>query len=373
MVFPVAVTLVTTFFYALVMFLLLLGLSRLKRSSREKPDHPEQVTVVVPFRNEAAGLPGLIEDLFQQTYPADMFSVVLVNDHSTDGSGDQVASLVESRPGFSCLDLPDGKGGKKAALGYAISNVHTGWIIQMDADCRIAPGFINAHMTYVEEYPSELVAGFVTTRNGGNRFMEAFERLDLLGLAGAGAGSFHFGRPLMCSGANLLYSRQLFLDTRKFDPVKKTASGDDMFLLIGARKLKRRTAFNPELTAMVQTHVVSGPGKLIRQRMRWGAKSAYYRMADLQGVAVLVALTNLMLLLAPVWMILFPGSISWFLPALGIKALMDFLILHATTGATGQRRSLWWFLPVSVVYYLYIPVVISGSLFRRSTWKERED
>ena len=372
MVFPVTLTLVTVFLYALVMFLLFIGLIRLKRPSREKPVFPAKVAVVVPFRNEADHLPGLIRDLSGQTYPDHLFSVVLVNDHSSDGSGKLATSLIGKRPRFSCLDLPDGKRGKKEALSYAISNVHADWIIQTDADCRIPPGFINAHISFLEEYPSELVAGLVTTQNGKKRFLEVFERLDLLGLAGAGAGSFHFGRPLMCSGANLLYSRSLYMETREFDPVEKSASGDDMFMLIGARKLKRRIAFNPGTMAMVQTNPVRGTGELIRQRIRWGAKSAYYQMADIQLLAILVALTNLLLLLSPVWILLFPGSARWFLPSIGIKTLMDFLILHATTGATGQRRSLWWFIPVSVAYYLYMPVVFTGSLLRRSTWKERE-
>ncbi len=68
----------------------------------------------------------------------------------------------------------------------------------------------------------------------------------MFGLTGAGAGSFSLGRPLMCSGANLFYSRDLYLDTRPFDPVDKMASGDDMFMLIGARKLKRKISFNPD-------------------------------------------------------------------------------------------------------------------------------
>jgi biofilm PGA synthesis N-glycosyltransferase PgaC len=363
------ITNLTILLYATVMLLLLRGFRGLRRPVREQPVKKKKVTVVIPFRNEAGQLPALIGDLLRQTCPGDLFSVILVNDHSTDGSAAVVNSLIAGRAGFSCLDLPDGMDGKKAALLYANSHAETSWIIQTDADCRIGAGFIDAHMGFLEENPSDLVAGLVTTLTGSGRFLEAFERLDLLGLAGAGAGSFHYGRPMMCSGANLLYSKELYMETRMYDPVDKCASGDDMFLLIGARRLGRKVSFNPGRRAMAATGITPGASALIRQRMRWGSKSAYYGMADIQLVALLVALTIMVVLLSPLWMLLLPGSFRWFLPALVVKTGFDFLMLTAVTGATGQQTTLRWFLPVSILYYPYMLVVTAGSLLRRSPWK----
>lgn len=371
MLLPVIITLVTVLIYAVAMALLVFGLTRLKGSEPDKSIQVEKVTVVIPFRNEAEHLPGLMEELFRQGCPAAQYSVIFVNDHSTDGSGNMVSSRIEGKPGFTCLDLPDGKEGKKEAIAFAISRVQTRWIIQLDADCSIGPGYIKAHVSFLGNHPSDLVAGFVTTRSGKGSFLEAFERLDLLGLAGAGAGSFYYRRPLMCSGANLLYSKSLFMEARKYDPADKTPSGDDMFLLIGARKLNRRIAFNPGRSATVHTVNVTDGNQLVGQRIRWGAKSVFYPMADMQLMALLVALTNLLILISPAWMTLFPGSFRWLLPAIGLKTYMDFLILHVTTGYTGQRESLWWFLPVSALYYPYMAVVITGSLLGRYSWKER--
>ena len=65
------------------------------------------------------------------------------------------------------------------------------------------------------------MAGLVTTRKDQGWLFEAFERLDLLGLVGFGAGSFHFRRAIMCNGANLAYSKDLYLESRQFDPVGK--------------------------------------------------------------------------------------------------------------------------------------------------------
>ncbi len=176
----------------------------------------------------------------------------------------------------------------------------------------------------------------------------------------------------MCSGANLLYSFELYRETRVFDPSGVTRSGDDMFLLIGARKLKRRLGFNPDNDSQVQTIPLGNGASLIGQRIRWGAKSAYYQMADIQSVAVLVVAANLLMLLAPVWMILQPELCLWLMLGAGLKLLADFMILAATSFRTGQTRTLWWYLPVSFVYPLYMALVITGSLVSRPTWKGRK-
>jgi biofilm PGA synthesis N-glycosyltransferase PgaC len=371
MVIPLTLTLIVFFLYGLMVFILFLGIRRLNSASEEMPGNPEGVTVIIPFRDEATHLPGLIGDFSRQTYPARLFKVILVNDHSSDGSDRLVSSLVKNGPEFTCLDLPPGKTGKKDALLHAMQQVDTRWVIQTDADCRVGPGFISTHMAYLAEYPSDLVAGLVTTRAGKGTFWEVLERFDMLSLTGAGAGSFHYGKPLMCSGANLLYTKSLFMETRSFDPSGITPSGDDMFLLIGARKLGRSISFNPGRPSMAETSVTTGVCALVGQRIRWGAKSVHYRMTDIQLVALLVSFTSLMILALPAWMVIYPGSFRWFLPAYGIKTAVDFLLLLATTRLTGQRRVLRWFLPVSLVYWVYLPVVVIGSLLGRSSWKGR--
>jgi biofilm PGA synthesis N-glycosyltransferase PgaC len=369
MLIPFVITLSVILAYTVFIGVLLSGFTRLNKPVRARPAAYEKVSVVVPFRNEAANLPLIIEDLQRQSWPGDLLTVILVNDHSTDDSFEIANRMIMKIPGYICLDLPRDVSGKKAALYHAVSNATTRWIIQIDADCRVGPDFIRAHMTFLEECPSDLVAGMVTTRSGKGSFLEGFERLDLLGLTGAGAGSFYYGHPLMCSGANLLYTRELYMETRQFDPVDKSASGDDMFLLIGARKLGRKISFNRDRLALALTGQVADLKTLIRQRIRWGAKSVYYRMGDIQVLALLAVLADLLVLVLPVWMILFQGSYKWFLPVFGIKTAVDFLLILVTAGTTGQRSTLGWFLPAALFYYPFMLVVIAGSLLGRSSWK----
>lgn len=345
-------------------------MGRLSNEQALSPRIASPVTLIIPFRDEKSKLSDLVKDLSQQSYPEDLFEVIFVNDHSRDGSETMLNNLINENSRFSCLDLPDNGQGKKEALLYAVQHAKSEWIIQTDADCRLGPDFIASHMAFLETHPSDMVAGLVTTSNGTGSFLESFERLDLLSLVGTGAGSFHFGRPLMCNGANLAYSRLLYLETRQFEPAG-IPSGDDMFLMIGARKLGKTLSYNANLASMVKTLPVGGTGELIRQRIRWGSKTMYYKMIHIQVLALLVGITNLLMLALPLLLMLVSGYWPWLLAAFVIKTTVDYYMLFRITGYTDQRKSLWAFLPVTLLYYIYHGVILTGILFRRSGWKGR--
>lgn len=327
------------------------------------------VSVVVPFRNEEIHLPGLLEDLSGQSYPPELLEVILVDDHSTDASASIVASLTAGIQHFYFLDLPPELKGKKKALAFGIRQAKNNRIIQVDADCRLDPGFIAAHMAFLEQHPSDLVAGMVTTRKEKENFLEVFDRLDLLSLIGAGAGSFGMGRPMMCSGANLSYSKELFLETRPFDPDETVASGDDMFLMIGARKLGRSLAFISNRESIVRTGPQKDLRALLRQRVRWSSKAGKLKMPDIQLLALLVVLTNISIFLLPLWLIMYTAWWPWLAGAVILKTLADFLLLYRMTGICGSRSDLKHFLPVSLLYYPYFLVILLWALGGSVDWK----
>jgi cellulose synthase/poly-beta-1,6-N-acetylglucosamine synthase-like glycosyltransferase len=211
----------------------------------------------------------------------------------------------------------------------------------------------------------------VTTGELKHSLLEAFERLDLLSLAGAAAGSFYWGKPLMCSGANLAYSRTLYEETRMFEPVSGIASGDDMFLMIGARKLGKKLSYLKSRDALVQTHPAVTLGSLIRQRSRWAAKTPYYHQGDIEAVALLTLLAHLSVILMPWLLIRDPSNWPWVVAAIIAKGAADFALLHIIAGYTAQRRYLRIFIPVFLLYHPYQMLILIGSLFKKSPWKGR--
>lgn len=373
MALPAFIVLLIVFLYTLSISCFALALYRMPGGTADPgirdPGEVKEVSILVPFRNERESLPHLIHDLLGQSYPADRMEILCINDHSEDGSQILFDSMGPAEVSLSCLDLPEGKRGKKEALAFGIDHAASPWIIQLDADCRIRPGFVASHMEFLKKYPSDLVAGLVTTGQGTGEFLEHFERLDQLSLMGVAAASFHLGRAMMCSGANLAYSRDLYQNTRSFDPSGQLASGDDMFLMIGARKLDKILSFNLDENSVVQTAPAPALRSFINQRSRWGAKSIRYKILDIQLLAFLVALTHVSVLLFPLGIFLYPALWPYFLGIWLAKTIAEFILILKTSLYAGQRKSMYYFLPSTLAYYPVYLAVYLRMIFRQPAWK----
>jgi len=60
-----------------------------------------------------------------------------------------------------------------------------------------------------------MIAGPVCIHNEKN-LLEKFQLLEFAGLIGIGAGAMANGKPVMCNGANLAYTKKIFNDVNGF-------------------------------------------------------------------------------------------------------------------------------------------------------------
>lgn len=114
------------------------------------------VTVVVPARDEADVLPRTLPTLLAQRYPGPA-RVVLVDDHSSDGTGDLARALGGGgggRPGLTVLrapDRPDGWAGKLWAVSQGVAAAGgSDWLLLTDADIAHPPGSLAALVAAAE-------------------------------------------------------------------------------------------------------------------------------------------------------------------------------------------------------------------------------
>lgn len=120
---------------------MLVAFVRTGSRGRVLPDATDWPTVLilVPCRDEAAALPGLIDSLTRLDYPADCLRVALVDDGSSDETPDLMQRAADRHAGW-CVVRTASNLGKSRALNQALRQIAFGEVIVVyDADHRPHP------------------------------------------------------------------------------------------------------------------------------------------------------------------------------------------------------------------------------------------
>ena len=323
------------------------------------------VSVIVPFRNEECTIGRTLESLLEQQTDAD-FEIVAVDDHSTDDSARVVADIAARNPH---LRLVESTGqGKKAALATGIATARHNAIITADADCTYNSRWLDAMSATFEQQGCRLLAAPVVIGDRLNWFGK-FQFVDFVSLIGSGIGAAGCRRPIMCNGANLMFSRQTYNELT--DPLNsKFVSGDDVFLLHSIKKNfgADSICFTAQPETIAETRPAPTVGAFLRQRTRWGGKATGYTDADSLIVAVIVAAESLLLCIGMAALpLLWKPALVLYLT----KLVADTLLLSAVCKRFGNRRFLWWMPVYEFIVAVYSVWVFVSAVFSsgKPAWK----
>jgi cellulose synthase/poly-beta-1,6-N-acetylglucosamine synthase-like glycosyltransferase len=123
------------------------------------------VLILVPCRDEAAMIASLCQAIDQIDYPRNKLQVVLVDDGSTDETGEKMRENANEKPGWYVLSLPKNTG-KANALNAALDQFQFGEIIYIfDADHRPDPSAINNAVRYFDDPRVAGVTGYTKIAN----------------------------------------------------------------------------------------------------------------------------------------------------------------------------------------------------------------
>ena len=87
-----------TGFYVGLMGYYLLGWSRLLLMKPSPHSNTTKLSVILPARNEEASIKNCMEDIIGQDYPADLFELIVVDDHSDDNTFEIANKMAGGRP-----------------------------------------------------------------------------------------------------------------------------------------------------------------------------------------------------------------------------------------------------------------------------------
>lgn len=333
-----------------------------------------KISVIVPVRNEYESVMLLLKDLEQQRYPQGLLEVLVVDDHSTDNTREQVQRFIlASNLHVKILELGNyvKQEGKKAAVQLGVAQAQGELLVFTDGDCRVGPWWLHHYAWLFETEKPHFISGPVCF----DPTPTAFERMQLVefaSLIGVGGASIALNQPNMCNGANLAYTREIFEQVGGFSGNETIASGDDEFLLHKVHKaFPGQVRFLKSSEALVYTSARKTLVSFMQQRVRWASKWKAYQQLQVQLLAACVFLVNFLLFLAIPLVLWGSISLRFFLGAYVAKFAVDCLFLNSILGFMGKRRYLWYMLPLQLVYIPYVVLTAVLGLFGRYSWKGR--
>lgn len=328
-----------------------------------------RVSVVIPARNEAHNIGNCLSAILSQKYPQDQFEVIVVDDHSTDGTRKGVTDL--QRPNVKVLVLSSEKTGKKQALSEGIRSAAGDLIVTTDADCEMGENWLSSIVSFYEEKKRKMIVAPVLLK-GESTFQQILQGQEMTVLTACACASIRLNHPILCSGANLAYEKSAFLAVNGFDGVDGTATGDDIFLMLKMHaRYPKEIGYLRAKDAIVYTHAEATSSNALKQRKRWASKTLLYGFNNITGIAVLIFLTN--------FLILFSGIISAInlkfvlVPAICFlaKFLVDLMLVHSASSFFGKKFSPAAFMIFSLIYPLYVSLTGLISPFTHYSWKGR--
>jgi chlorobactene glucosyltransferase len=356
------------------------------RRSRSLDDVPADVSddaplvsAIIPARNERRNIERCARSVLSTTYP--LLEVIVVDDHSTDGTGDIARSIASSDSRLRVIDapaLPSGWFGKQWACASGVRESRGSLLLFTDADTWHAPDLLSRAVNALRGERVDLVT------LGGHQELHSFwERVIqpqvfvLLSIRYGGTEHVnHATRP-----ADVIANGQFILiERRAYDEIGGHASVRDVVAedLALAQELLRSGRRMLLLFAKQQlsTHMYASLGELVRgwrKNVYAGGRNATLGGAIGRALYPFILLsTPLVGLLPPVALVLSAAGVlsnAWLVWSAVVVATT---LLFWTTVYRFVDEPVWYAItyPLGLVMLFYIAL---GSVARgrRVEWKER--
>ncbi len=349
-------------FYFVLMWGLIGGLLRLKRSVPLAQADSPPVTVLVSARNEERDLPGCLESLARLDYPAGKLDIVLVNDQSDDRTGALMEAFAAAHAHVTVLhtrDLPpNGLEAKARGIAHGFTRCTGEWVFITDADARVHPAWVRNTLGRVDGRIGMAGGSLVIAADSWIGIIErtswAFVQMFNLGMAG-------WGFPFVCLGPNMAMRRDIYVKAGGLENADFHVAEDlALFKMVINQGYRIQCYMDEETTATLKP--VPTFRHLFSQQRRWFGGGIQ------QGWDYFIILMasfwwgfGLLLFILLGWL-LHPGL--WALVVVG-KALTEGVILvlqRRRMNLPHHLRYLW----VMELYHIFVFLVLPASfLFTR--------
>ena len=365
------IILIITSLYFICIAAFTLGLYNLKEKNYNiDKSSTTKVSVLIAARNEEENIENILLSLYNQTFPKELFEVIIIDDHSEDNTKTIIDNFINNNKDFNMqVFVSEGKG-KKAAISQALHKAKNHLIIVTDADCILNTLWIENIVAFYQKTKSKMILAPVLL-TPSNTLFEKIQVLEHLSLMGSTAGSAAIGFPVMCNGANMAYEREAALEVEKLRHDFNIPSGDDMFLLeqfvknYGYKNVK----FLLSKSAIVKTKTCKTIKDFFKQRRRWVSKTKSYTNWKIITTALIVFFFNISIISLLISAFFIPALWSLYVLLTLLKFFIDFPLLKNITNFMNQNNLMKWALPLEFIYPFYVTFTAISGLLINVSWK----
>lgn len=329
-----------------------------------------KISVIIPARNEEKNISNLLKALQEQTYPSNLFEVIVIDDHSTD----KTSEIIQEFPSVKLLQLSaeNLNSYKKKAIETGIAAATGELIVTTDADCLPGNNWLTMIASFHQEKQSVFIAAPVVI-NCNSSVVQMFQAMDFMVLQGITGAAVYKKKMTLCNGANLAYERNAFYAVNGFTGVDHIASGDDMLLMHKiAKKYPDNIHYLKSKDAIVSTQAMKTWKAFYNQRIRWASKATNYEDKRIFFVLLMVYFFNLSFLILAVAG--FFCNIYW-IYLLGLwlaKTIVEFPFFISISKFFDKKwanKLFFFFQPLHILY-----TIVSGLFgqFGKYEWKGRK-
>ncbi|WP_425571104.1 glycosyltransferase family 2 protein [Olivibacter ginsenosidimutans] len=359
-------------YYSCVLLFLYKGWKRIPNPSLERASVKTKVSILIAARNEEAHIGKTITAILAQDYPKHLMELLVVDDHSTDRTGEIIASY--KADGVKLIRLhTDQKlnSYKKKAISEAIAQSTGELIVATDADCVMGTEWLRTIVTLYETKGYKLISSPVIYHQEKSYF-EQLQTLEFLYLIGLGAASIGLRHPSTCNGANLAYRRDIFYELGGFQGIDDLASGDDeLFLHKVAQRYPLDIGFCKSEKAVVYTEAKQNLKAFLSQRRRWASKSTKYKNKGIVLLGVGIWLFNLFILVTAIGSFFSEAMFLLCMALIIVKMLAELFFLFPLTRFAHRQKLLLGLPLLSILHVFYMVYIGIAGNTGKYHWKGR--
>jgi biofilm PGA synthesis N-glycosyltransferase PgaC len=329
------------------------------------------ISILVPVRNEEKEISACLKSLAALDYPKNLFEIIIIDDHSTDQTKSIAEKFLQTNNELKISVHDNNSIGKKSALTVGVHAAKAELIATTDGDCIVPKNWLQRFAEVYENENAVFIAGTVDYKNQSGIFRHLLE-IEQIVLQIISGGAMLLKFPMMCSGANMAYTKQFFLQSGGYEN-DKFASGDDMMLMLKAQKMfPEKIRFLKSKDAIVKTSATQNFKEAVQQRGRWLSKFSAYKSFYISITGIIVFLMNTIALLSGIVFIFENQMLNGFILALGGKMFVDLLLLSLAVPFFREPRLLL-LAPIAEIFYPLLAICSVMVRFSNSySWKGRK-